>query len=87
MTQPVQTVRHEDLVEVLAGLPPLELVGVMLLRQYRATGALPRDTPQLGAATRQLRDYTRACEQAAEQLAKLGPVAANDAALVEAYPL
>ena len=87
MSQPVQTVRHEDLVDVLSALPPLELAGVVLLREYRATGALTRDTPGLGEATRQLIDYTKTCERTADALGKLGPVTANDADLVEEYPL
>jgi hypothetical protein len=86
-TQPVQTVTHEALIEVLNGLSPVALEGVVLLREYRATGQLPSDPERIGAATTQLIQYTESCERAGRTLAKLRPIAATDPDLVEDYPL
>lgn len=86
-TQPIQTVTHEALIQVINGLSPVVLEGVVLLREYRATGQLPSDPGRIGAATTQLIKYTETCERAARTLAKLRPIAAIDPDLVEGYPL
>lgn len=78
---------HEQLVSILLDLPPLKLQGVELLREFRATGVMPTDQEQLAAATKQLMQYTQACEKVGAQLKTLAPVPAQDDALVGGFPL
>ena len=82
-----QSITHEQFNQLLLDLPPMELKGVALLRQFRATGVMPTDKEQVTEATRQLVTYTSACEAMARSLQSLPPVPAEESALVEGFPL
>lgn len=72
----------ESLRDCLAGLPPVELQGMALLRERRPHGqffpqleghqGIPRET--LAEAVTEIVSYTERCRRAAQQLAKLTPV-------------
>lgn len=87
MVDRLQTISHPDLIDALCNVPPLELKGVVLLREYHATGKLPEDRQQLIEATEELVAYTDTCTKTAHALASLEPIPAADEALAEGYPL
>jgi len=73
----------ESLRDCLAGLPPVELKGMALLRERRPHGqffpqleggqmGIPRDT--IAEAVTEIVGYTERCRRAAQQLAKLTPI-------------
>jgi hypothetical protein len=66
----------DELVTVFSGVPPLELLGVELLRQFRTTGGLfPAAPPDcVIEATVQLLTYTRECAETVRKLGTLPPV-------------
>lgn len=73
----------DSLRDCLAGLPPVELKGMALLRERRPHGQffpqfggrqmdIPRDV--IAEAVTEIVGYTEHCRRAAQQLAKLTPI-------------
>lgn len=85
--QTFESITHDDLVAALLAVPALELKGVMLLREYRATGQLPGNREELIKATEELIAYTEACAATDTVLRTLGAAPAAEEALVEGYIL
>lgn len=79
----ISPINLSELHSCLAGLPPVELKGMALLRERRATRqffpqleggqqGIPRET--IAEAVTEIIDYTERCRRAAQQLAKLTPI-------------
>ena len=77
------TLTIECLRDCLAGLPPVELKGMALLRERRPHGqffpqleggqiGIPRET--IAEAVTEIVGYTKRCRRAAQQLTKLTPI-------------
>ena len=66
----------ETLRDCLLNLPPLELLGMKLLRDSPHAGLFPADVPRqtLKAAVVEMIDYGERCQSAAQRLSKLTPV-------------
>lgn len=73
----------DSLRDCLAGLPPVELKGMALLRERRPNGqffpqlesgaqGIPRDV--IAEAVTEIVGYTERCRRAAQQLVKLAPI-------------
>ena len=70
----------------LANVPPVELKGMVLLRQHHPAGQFfPTGVPRevVADAVTELVGYTRRCQQACRQLAQLAAVPLTTFAIVE----
>lgn len=70
----------------LADLPPVELKGMVLLRQHHPVGQLfPTGLPRevVAEAVTEIVGYTRRCQYAAEQLSALTAIPLTTFAIVE----
>ena len=65
-----------NLRDCLLSLPPLELLGMRLLKESPHAGFFPSDVPRetLKAAVVEMIDYGERCQHAARRLSKLAPV-------------
>ena len=75
----------KNLRECLLNLPPLELLGMTLLRDSDHAGLLPADVPRqtLKDAVVEMIDYSERCRGAARRLSNLTPVPITGADLPE----
>jgi hypothetical protein len=82
----------ESLRDCLAGLPPVELKGMALLRERRPHGqffpqlegrgkGIPREL--IAEAVTEIVGYTERCRRAAQQLAKLAPIPLTTFSILE----
>ena len=82
----------ESLRDCLAGLPPVDLKGMALLRERRPHGqffpqleggqqGIPRET--IAEAVMEIVGYTERCHRAAQQLVKLAPIPLTTFSILE----
>lgn len=76
----------QSLLDCLAGLPPVELKGMVLLRQHHPAGqffptGLPREV--VAQAVTEIVGYTQRCQRAVQQLSELEAVPLTAFAIVE----
>ena len=86
------TLTIDSLRDCLAGLPPVELKGMALLRERRPHGqffpqleggqiGIARET--IAEAVTEIVGYTERCRRAAQQLAKLTPISLTAFSILE----
>lgn len=80
-------VSHQNLLEALENLAPLEFEAVKMMRECKATGVKPTNRAAVVNALRQLREYENKCERVAGKLDGLKPIPTTDEAFVWAFPL
>ncbi len=80
-------IKPDHLKQTLAALPPVDLLGLELLRQFQAqSGAwFPSDidTELVAEATSELIDYIQGCKAACARLEELPPVPLTALSVVE----
>lgn len=74
------------LLEVVAALPEYSLLALDLMNEGKLPQT-PEDIQRFALATLQIVEYGKRCTKTVEALVGLRPIAAEEAALVEAFPL
>lgn len=77
---------HQQLLDCMLALEPLEIKAVTLHRDYKAAGTMP-SKDELGAAVRQLQTYGERCRDLSRKVQQLPAVPALDTELVKDFPL